>query len=650
MYEWIAKANQAVKEKTADLVSKYESGELSENLQETLVKARTEAQKRLVTVKEKYESGELKQEAGEKWNKVLQEVPLLDQLNKTFLVNMIGGDDGQLPRSVQLVYLTERIVAMPLPGKGGHTIQGVADLLTERHGDNYMVYNISEEKYDYSKFNNQVLEFNFPGHPAPPLGLLFKICSSLENWLDADPNNVAVVHCQTGKGRTSTVLACLLAWLCEIHNPNEALQYIADTQQTTVDRLAIPSQRRYVQYFGYLLEGHRPRSEPLLLRRCIMNTIPRFSTRDGVPIKSDDFVPDGVAELGCVPYLQIFKGGVLVFTTTWKQPSDDSGVVGVPKEKSEEGSSSITLPWASESDGSVAFPVDTVVQGDILVRCRHLCVSGARVSMFRAAFHTGYISSGILRLNKSQLDGACNDGRFQEDFFIDLIFAPIEKETSSAPSPGKDEAQKQTIGEAGLKIKKSDAGAYDAMLLKDKKMWDQIQQRKALRLTKQQKMKLASSTPEPTQKFSITGAPMEKMYHEEEVDFASPLSIPSTEGSGIVPPAPPSFSNRDLLQQLAAAELETTEGQPSATQNDNLQEPAIAAPAVQTSSQFSDELSALEELEKELGLEGLTLSSPILSAETGGDDAPRPPIQSIDFDDDLEGLEDYLQTLTSTAK
>lgn len=32
--------------------------------------------------------------------------------------------------------------------------------------------------------------------------------------------------------------------------------------------------------------------------------------------------------------------------------------------------------------------------------------------MFRAAFHTGYVPSGVLRLTKLQLDGACADDRF----------------------------------------------------------------------------------------------------------------------------------------------------------------------------------------------------------------------------------------------
>ncbi|CAN0327670.1 unnamed protein product, partial [Ectocarpus sp. 13 AM-2016] len=55
-----------------------------------------------------------------------------------------------------------------------------------------------------------------------------------------------------------------------------------------------------------------------------------------------------------------------------------------------------------------------VLQGDLLVRCRHVSPTGRRVSMFRAAFHTGYVPCGVLRLTKQQLDGACADDRFHQ--------------------------------------------------------------------------------------------------------------------------------------------------------------------------------------------------------------------------------------------
>lgn len=54
--------------------------------------------------------------------------------------------------------------------------------------------------YDYSKFNHQVLNFGFPDHHSPPLDLLFQIIVSMDNWLSASPEHVAVIHCVGGKG------------------------------------------------------------------------------------------------------------------------------------------------------------------------------------------------------------------------------------------------------------------------------------------------------------------------------------------------------------------------------------------------------------------------------------------------------------------
>ena len=114
-----------------------------------------------------------------------------------------------------------------------------------------MIWNISEEGYDYNKFDDQVLEYRFAGLPAPPLGLCL-ICTSIESWLDADEKNVAIVHCLTGKGRTAALLACLLTWIGEFASPAEALQYIAD-RKSIGGLLAIPSQQNMFSIFQICL-------------------------------------------------------------------------------------------------------------------------------------------------------------------------------------------------------------------------------------------------------------------------------------------------------------------------------------------------------------------------------------------------------------
>lgn len=89
------------------------------------------------------------------------------------------------------------------------------------------------------------------------------------------------------------------------------------------------------------------------------------------------------------------------------------------------------LPFCRATDGQISFQLNQIVQGDILLRCRHLTARKQRVSMFRAAFHTGYAPPNVMRLNKSQLDGACDDDRFPDDFYIDIIFEPVDAEAAS---------------------------------------------------------------------------------------------------------------------------------------------------------------------------------------------------------------------------
>ena len=62
---------------------------------------------------------------------------------------------------LDLSYVTPRIIAMAFPGSGVETvyrnnIDEVSKFLSERHGSNYLVINISGKKYDTKKFNEKV--------------------------------------------------------------------------------------------------------------------------------------------------------------------------------------------------------------------------------------------------------------------------------------------------------------------------------------------------------------------------------------------------------------------------------------------------------------------------------------------------------------
>ncbi|GFH52596.1 hypothetical protein CTEN210_09072 [Chaetoceros tenuissimus] len=415
--------------------------------------------------------------------------------------------DTESLKDAQVIYITDRLITMGHPAMQSaidgditpeRKLAAIAHLLEKRHNGKFMIWNLSELEYDYSVFEDQVMTFEFPGSPSPPLGLMMKILLSLESWLKADEENVAVIHCLTGRGRTSTVMAAFLCWMGEagFHHPNRALQYMAQCKKIDLETLTIPSQRRYVGYFTNMLDGVRPSQPPLLLKRIIMSEAPKYEkyqaiTKEQADQEEEEYVDpfaehDG--ELGCAPYLQIFKAGKLVFTTaaskSYTQGKED-------------------LPFCFPFEKSITFPVETVVQGDILIRCRHLTRKGKRVSMFRAAMHTGYIPPKVMRLRRSEIDGACSDDRYASDFFIDLVFEECNASTASkhllsTPEHENDtdikfakDTNEQVQNEASLRRQAGTvtgsedsnaitvtASAYDSMLHRDSRFWDVIAERR----------------------------------------------------------------------------------------------------------------------------------------------------------------------------
>jgi len=72
------------------------------------------------------------------------------------------------------------------------------------------------------------------------------------------------------------------------------------------------------------------------------------------------------------------------------------------------------------------------VEADVLLRCRHLGRDGTRETLFRVVFHTAFITDGLLRLQKNDLDYACSDERIPSDLLIDLFFSTVA-ETAEEP-------------------------------------------------------------------------------------------------------------------------------------------------------------------------------------------------------------------------
>ena len=138
--------------------------------------------------------------------------------------------------------------------------------------------------------------------------------------------------------------------------------------------------------------------------------------------------------------------------------------------------------------------------------------------------HTGYIPPKVLRLRRSEIDGACNDKRYPEDFFIDLVFDECSADVAgkllvtassdntgivSKQAEGVDESKNDASSRRMMGTFASSDGAvtltasaYDSMLHRDSRFWDVIAKRR------NDKSKVANSQGEGEEKVSSFYGPL----------------------------------------------------------------------------------------------------------------------------------------------
>lgn len=128
-----------------------------------------------------------------------------------------------------------------------------------------------------------------------------------------------------------------------------------------------------------------------------------------------------------------------------------------------------------------------------------------------------YVPCGVLRLTKAQLDGACSDVRFDEEFFIDLIFAPVEKALSKTAAGGGGVGvgggPSSAPSDSGLLIDISSSDSYEQSLHRDTRFWDAVSARK----TKSKKRRSRKYLSNTNDQFIITDEGSSSP-HDDEMD------------------------------------------------------------------------------------------------------------------------------------
>ncbi|KAM9380455.1 tensin-1 isoform 4-T4 [Phaethornis superciliosus] len=293
---------------------------------------------------------------------------------------------------LDLVYITERIIAVSYPSTAEEqsfcsNLREVAHMLKSKHGDNYVLFNLSERRHDVSKLHPKVLDFGWPDLHTPALEKICSICKAMDTWLNAAAHNVVVLHNKGNRGRLGVVVAAYMHYSNISASADQALDRFAMKRfyEDKVVPVGQPSQKRYIHYFSGLLSGSiKMNNKPLFLHHVIMHGIPNFESKGG-----------------CRPFLKIYQA---------MQPVYTSGIYNVQGD--------------SQTGICITIEPGLLLKGDILLKCYHKKFrSPTRDVIFRVQFHTCAVHDLDVVFGKEDLDEAFRDDRFPEYGKVEFVFS-----------------------------------------------------------------------------------------------------------------------------------------------------------------------------------------------------------------------------------
>eukprot|EP00055_Hartaetosiga_balthica_P009240 m.36374 g.36374 ORF g.36374 m.36374 type:complete len:375 (-) comp6665_c0_seq1:81-1205(-) len=303
---------------------------------------------------------------------------------------------------LDLTFITRNIVAMGFPAEGREGIyrnnmKDVKRFFDTRHRDHYRVYNLcSERDYDAQKFYGRVHKFPFDDHNAPPFQLMEAFCEDVKEYLDKDVRNVAVIHCKAGKGRTGVMICAFLVHIGMFEDTQDSLEFYGHARTMNGKGVTIPSQVRFVHYYGkYVCDKTPYEPRMLMMKRIVLKGIPDFNNGT------------------CTPQFSIKQ---VNFKSSWFE--------GINRD---------------DREAPLTLPQPLPLCGDVKIEFIHKKSTG-KEKMFHLWINTFFIENLKVRAVQSEIDKANKDKKnkiFPPGFAVEIEF--------ESPLEGGDEAKMASL-------------------------------------------------------------------------------------------------------------------------------------------------------------------------------------------------------------
>ncbi|KAJ8785535.1 hypothetical protein J1605_007132 [Eschrichtius robustus] len=212
----------------------------------------------------------------------------------------------------------ERIIAMSFPSSGKQSfyrnpIKEVVRFLDTKHQNHYRVYNLcsmymtryfasidrkqvthcmvrdmtrasfisGERAYDAKYFHDRVRRYMIDDHNVPSLSEMVAFSKEVKEWMAQDEENIAVIHCKGGKGRTGTMICAYLLASEIFATAEDSLYYFGErrTDKSTSSKfqgIETPSQNRFVGYFAMVKNTYNltlPPMKKLTIKNIVIYSI-----------------------------------------------------------------------------------------------------------------------------------------------------------------------------------------------------------------------------------------------------------------------------------------------------------------------------------------------------------------------------------------